>query len=585
MKPQRRSTDGFIPRRSIDQPVRRSPELTRRPISASGSRGLVRPTTPAQQPARRTSTPEVTTAQQSRRGSEGLARSTQGLQRSEKGLTPTGQSLRRSDVDASLKSIVDPPLPKSAKKPRRVRKSKKPTTKKKIIIKRIAIGIVIIGLIIGGWLGYKALHAGGNIFNGGLLGLIQNKPLQQDKNGRSNILVLGTSEDDPGHQGADLTDSMMIVSINQNDKSVSMFSIPRDLYVKYGQACPAGYEGKINGYFSCSNGGDKPADEQDRLAKTRKFVGEIFGMDVQYAVHVNNTVIKQAVDAVDGIDVKIEGNGPVPYGVKPGSILDRNFDWRCNYQCHLVKYSPGVHHIDGKHALFLSMARGDAVPTYGLVDSNFDREKNQQKIIIGLKEKAVSTGTLSNIGKVTGLIDALGDNLRTTFDTSEIRTLMQLGTDIQSENIVSIGLFDRSEPVVKTGNYGGASVVMPIAGIFDYSGIRQYLSKKLSANPITREGADIVVANGSGVAGVAQTEADKLGAEGYLVSDTTNAPEGTYDAVEVYKIGDGNNKTAQALATKFGITVKTTKSPVAVTADTDFVIIFGKDRSTATTQR
>ncbi|MFI5212529.1 MAG: LCP family protein [Candidatus Saccharimonadales bacterium] len=566
MKPQRHSIDGFTPRRAGSQLGNSGPRIGSRPVSRTG--GLQPMGSVGLRPAslRDTTLPAT------------LRRSDQGLNQTDEGLSRAPVGLRRSDIDESLNSITPPELPKNRK--RRNRKARgAPKSKLRRIIKWVVILLLLLGLSLGGWLAYKTLHAGGNIFKGGIFGLIQSKPLQQDSNGRSNILVLGTSEDDPGHPGGNLTDSMMIVSIDQKGKSTAMFSIPRDLYVKYGMACDAGYAGKINAYFACSNTGTSASDEQDRLTKTKQFVGDIFGMDIQYAVHVNNTVIKQAVDAVGGVDVNIQGDGDVPYGVAPGSILDRNFDWRCGYKCYLVKYSPGVHHLDGEHALFLSMARGDSAPTYGLVNSNFDREKNQQKIIIALKQKAVSTGTLSDIGKVTSLIDALGSNLRTTFDTSEIRTLMQLGADIKPENIASINLYDGANAVVTTGDYGGASVVMPSAGIFDYTQIRQYLDMKLSTNPVTREGANIMVLNGSSVSGVAQTEADKLTKDGFVVGGTDNAPAGSYGDVEIYQIGNGNSATKDALAARFHVTVKTTKPPVLVSGDTKFVIIFGKDPS------
>jgi hypothetical protein len=316
-----------------------------------------------------------------------------------------------------------------------------------------------------------------------------------------------------------------------------------------------------------------PEAEQQRLTETRKFVGDIFGLDIQYGVHVNNTVIKDAVNAVGGVDVDIQGSNGDP------GILDRNFDWRCSYKCNLVKYDNGVHHLDGEHALYLAMARGDIAPTYGLGNSNFDREKNQQKIIVALKEKAVSTGTLTDLGKVTGLIDSLGNNLRTNFETSEIRTLMGLGADIPSANIKPISLYGGDDAVFTSGPYNGASVVMPAAGIFDYSQIRTFLKQKLSTDPVTREGANIVVLNGSGVSGVAQTEADKLTEAGFIVADVDNAPDGTYADVEIYQIGEGMAGTKARLESAFGVKTKTTAPPITVSEGVNFVVIFGKDRS------
>ncbi|HET8883993.1 MAG TPA: LCP family protein [Candidatus Saccharimonadales bacterium] len=553
MKPQRHSIDGFIPRRAGSQlgdrhsQQRAYPRHTRQQPSRLQSSGL-------QQPSSRIHSGQLPTVP-----------------------VPTADgALTRRDIDESLNSIVSPEPPKTKKRRFWFRKARNgvPLTKKQRIIKWTIITVVVVLVIIGAWIGYKALKASGNIFKGNIFGLVQSQPLKKDANGRSNILILGTSEDDPGHGGAYLTDSMMVVSIDQKNKTASMFSIPRDLYVEYGMACNSGYQGKINEYFNCVNDDySSPTAEQQRLTETQRFIGDIFGMDIQYGVHVNNTVIKDAVNAVGGIDVNIQGSNGAP------GVLDRNFDWRCNYDCYLVKYDNGVHHLDGEHALFLAMARGDIAPTYGLGNSNFDREKNQQKIIIALKEKAVSTGTLTDLSKVTGLMDSLGNNLRTNFATSEIRTLMQLGTDIPVKNIKQISLFGDENPLVTSGNYNGASVVMPMAGIFNYSEIQSFLRQKFSSDPVTREGASVVVLNGSGVAGVAQQEADKLTASGFIVSLVGNAPADTYADVEVYQIGEGMSATKSKLESAFGVTVKTSAPPIAVADGVNFVVIFGKDRS------
>ena len=116
----------------------------------------------------------------------------------------------------------------------------------------------------------------------------------------------------------------MVISIDQKKKEAAMFSLPRDLWVKYGQACTSGYEGKLNGYFYCSNGEDSKEAEQQRLKSTEQFIGNIVGLDIQYGVHVNSVVVRDAVVAVGGIDVEINSKDP-------RGILDRNFDAQCNY--------------------------------------------------------------------------------------------------------------------------------------------------------------------------------------------------------------------------------------------------------------
>jgi len=492
------------------------------------------------------------------------------------GIANKSQLIGRSDIDESLKEIDDEPILNTKKLSRRQRRklekrNKKPVSRLKKTLRLFFLLVLIVILGAGGYLGMRIFLAGNSIFQGSIFDIIQSQKLKQDSNGRSNFLILGTSEDDPGHGGAYLTDSMMILSIDQTNKNAYMFSIPRDLYVQYGMACNSGYSGKINEFFNCVND-DYTTDsaEQQRMTETRTFIGKIFNLDIQYAIHVNNTVIKDAVNAVGGVDVDIQGsNGD-------SGILDRNFDWRCGYKCYLVKYDNGVHHLDGEHALFLAMARGDIAPTYGLANSNFDREKNQQKIIVALKNKAVSTGVITNLSTVTRLIDALGKNLRTNIEVKEIQTLMKLGSDIKTADIHSISLFDGDSRVVTTGNYNGASVVMPVAGIFDYSKIQDYIAQNLSSNPVVREHANITVLNGSGVVGAGQTESDKLEVAGFYVNSIDNAPSGTYDSNELYVLDSTKTATLSKLKSDYpNIVVKDGSLKYNTDNGTSFILIVG----------
>lgn len=486
---------------------------------------------------------------------------------------PGKTSLGTSSISESLQGIDEETpgqQPVSRKERRRLRKERHKASKKRRIIKRVIIALIVILVGIGAYVGINAMIASNNIFHGGVFGFIQRQPLKMDENGRSNFLIFGTAEDDEGgeHGGANLTDSLMVLSVDQERKNAYMVSIPRDLWVEYGQACLSGYQGKVNEVYSC--GSNDGQNEPAGAAALQKKIGSILGLDIQYYIHLNFTAVVEAVDAVGGVDVVIESN---PKGM---GILDRNFDWKCGYKCHYVKYEDGQKaHLDGEHALALARAR-NAQGGYGLAAGNFDREKNQQKIIKSLREKALSVGTLTNLGKVTGLINALGKNLRTNIDTKEIQTLMGLASEIQNEEIVSLTLVDEEKPLVTTGMVGAASAVYPVAGTFDYSSIKAYIAKASSNNPVVKEGAKLVVLNGSGVAGVARTESNKLMSKGYTISVVDDAPEGNYESAEIYKLGEGNTATANALTERYGVTIKTTKPPVAVAEDISFVVIIGK---------
>ena len=496
----------------------------------------------------------------------------------------SSSSISRSEVDESLAAIHDDEQPKQRRTLFRHR-PKRPLTRKQKIVRRLIIFFVLVLLGVGAYVGIRAFIASGQVFQGSVFDLFQTKPLKMDSNGRSNIVVFGTSEDDPGHEAAYLTDSIMVISVDQNKKNAYMISIPRDLVVDYGMACFAGYQGKINALYGCYSDSGKKSKEKQGANALKKKVGEVLGLDIQYYAHVNYTVVRDVVKAL-GNEIEITIKSTDPRG-----IMDANFDWKCKggqayasqatilKNCppngHFIDFPNGKVKLDAEHALYLAQARGANGITYGLERSNFDREVNQQKIVKAIREKAVSAGTLADVGKVTGLIDALGKNLRTDFATAEVRTLMQIGQDIPSDKIKSVSLVEEGNELLGSG-LGG---VVPSAGSFEYGQIQAYIDKNLSSNPVIREASPVAVLNGTSTAGVALTESGKLTEAGYTVISTGNAPATDYTKTTIWRLNkDDNDGTAKALAKRYGVKVKTGKPAFAV-AGAEFVVIIGTDQS------
>lgn len=490
---------------------------------------------------------------------------------------PTGIS--RRDIDESLNSIDDEAVEPPKRRKflglfgRKKKPAKKPLTRRQKIVKWIIWLLVIVIIGVGAYVGIKAMMNLGSIAQGNLLGIFQNKPLKTDANGRSNILIYGTSGtfDDKNHEGADLTDTLIVLSVDQKEKNAYMVSIPRDLWVDYEAACAAGYEGKINALYMChSDNGENEAAGAKALQKT---IGNVTGLDFQYYMHVNWAVLTEGVAAVGGVDVNVEGNGSCyGYGVADGGVVDYNMK---------VSLEPGVQHMNSDTALRFSRARG-AAGGCGLASGDFDRQRNQQKVITALREKAVSAGTVTNVGAVTSLMDALGRNLNTDFQTSEIRTLMSLAGEIKTDQIKSIDLIEDEKPLLTTGNVSGQSIVRPVAGIMDYSEIRALIKKTLvksSQGAEATEEANIVLLNGSGVTGYAAAQDARLAELGLTVSLIDNAPQGTYRPVEIYQVTDGNPATKKKLEKTYGTTATQSTPPVAVDGTTDFVVIFGEASS------
>lgn len=476
--------------------------------------------------------------------------------------------------------FFEQPTKKSILKKKRQEKnqfSKKPKRAIWKIMRFIGLVLIICVISLGAYVAYRVVSASGSIFGGSLVDIFRSNPLQQDENGRSNFLIIGTSEDDPGHESPELTDSIMIASIDQVQKDLFLFSIPRDLEIEYGRACVAGYRGKINALYACVNEGKTLEDEQERLDVLRKSIGDVLGIDLQYAVHVNYTVLKDVINAIGGkITINIESSDPRGY---LDSQLDDQFCGisysdritNCPPRGHYVDYPNGITELTAQEALNLSRARGDSSPTYGYASSNFEREKNQRKILVAIKDKALSTGTLTNMSSVMNLIDALENNLRTNVQTSEVKTLLELSKEIDSSRIHSLDMLG-DEIMKGDGN--------PSAGKYNYSELQKYLARKLSNNPVIRENAPLIVLNGTKQIGLAQQKANELKDLGFNVYYVDNAPEGTYSKTEIYKVGDDCSETVESLEKLFNTERQSANPPLKTDGLGQIILIIGDDQLT-----
>ncbi len=338
----------------------------------------------------------------------------------------------------------------------------------KKLLKRSAIIVVLLALLAGIygfrlWQGASGVLSGGNL----LSALASTEPLARDSHGRTNVVIFGNSEDDPGHDGAQLADSIMVLSVDQDTHAANVISIPRDLYVKYNTTCSLGTSGKINAAYVCA----LKANDNNVAAASEAFsgqVGSVLGLDIQYYVKVDYTVLKQTVDALGGVTVTISSTDERGiYDVATG-----------------LELTNGQHTIDGNTALQLARARGSK-GGYGYNQSNFNREQNQQALLRAILDKASSAGTLSNPLKVLSVVDSLGDNIKTNLTTAQLRSAIKVAQNLQGSSIVTLPLNDSKNPLVTTGTYAGQSIVRPTAGLYDYSAIQAYI--KQAVTPTTSD--------------------------------------------------------------------------------------------------
>jgi LCP family protein required for cell wall assembly len=485
------------------------------------------------------------------------------------------QAAQFPGVGVTLGSYKHDPFGSAKSLPLTKPKSEPGTLRRLFTIKRIAQVIGLLVLLIGLWLGGKFIYNAHKLFHGNIFSVLTTTKLKGEDSGRVNILLAGNSADDAGHDGADLTDSIMIMSVDTKNNQAFLISIPRDLYVQIPGT--TGHQ-KINYAYVAGKANNFSQDgyPSGGMGELESVVSQDFGIPIDYYALVNYTSLKQSVDAVGGIDVTIKSNDP-------RGLYDPSID----YATHgpLVKLTNGVHHLNGEMALDLARARGDSARSYGFAASDFERTNNQRDMLIALKTKAVSAGVLSNPAKLSSLSDAIGNNVKTDFNLSEVHRLYDLVKNINGANIKSFSLnnVNGKNLLANSTSRDGQSILIPAAGVDDYSGVQSFLQQLLSSDPIVQEGAQIVLLNATATAGLASQQRTKLVADHYQVAAVGNAA--TQATTTIIQTSPGSDpKTLAALQKRFGKTaVVTTTNPYAGAYNADFIVLLGNDQVPATT--
>lgn len=252
-----------------------------------------------------------------------------------------------------------------------------------------------------------------------------------------NILVIGSDSRGNARKQAGITqskgeyqdqraDTLMLVHVPADRRSVHVVSIMRDLYVDI----PGYGASKIND--SLSVGG---------MPLAAKTVSALMGTRIDHTLMLDFNGFRTLTDALGGIDVNVT----VPFQ----STHDTQ---------HVFK--KGINHLNGQAALEFVRER------YALIDGDFQRVRNQQTFLRAIIARLTKGGALNNVTAVRALVTVAAKHLTVDqgFDPVKVAVLAYAMRGIDSKRIVSLTL-----PTAGVGTApGGASVVFP-----DYGGIAQ----------------------------------------------------------------------------------------------------------------
>src|SRR3989344_3528580 len=206
--------------------------------------------------------------------------------------------------------------------------------------------------------------------------LIQDKKrfLRGEKEGRINILLIGRAGE--RYPGRNLTDTVMVMSIDTQSRKIALLSLPRDLYAPVPDTV---FSTKLNSLYQYG------LSNQVGIDPLRASVETITGQKIDYFFILDFDGFEKAIDALGG--------------------------------------STALKYVRERH----NDPEGD-----------FGRAKRQQQVIQSIKDKAFSLGTFLNIFAVNDLFDALGESVKTDMSLDAMEGFLRLAKTLDTENITSI---------------------------------------------------------------------------------------------------------------------------------------------------
>lgn len=191
------------------------------------------------------------------------------------------------------------------------------------------------------------------------------------------ILMLGVDER-PGDQGR--SDSMIVITVNPDKKSMEMLSIPRDTRV---EIVGKGFDDKINHAFAFGG-----------IEMAMNTVEKFLDIPIDYYVKMNMEGFKEIVDSVGGISVD----------------NDLEFDYEGHH------FAKGQLALNGEEALKYARMRYD--------DSrgDFGRQMRQRQVIQGVIDKGAN---ITALWKYDDVLKALSKNVNTNISFDEMKDIQK----------------------------------------------------------------------------------------------------------------------------------------------------------------
>ncbi|MBN1202344.1 MAG: LCP family protein [Anaerolineae bacterium] len=321
-----------------------------------------------------------------------------------------------------------------------------------------------------------------------------------------NILLLGHDGDVIPGDPTFNTDTMIVVSINLDTKTVSMLSLPRDLYVYI----PHWTMQRLNLAYGR---GEAIGWTDGGWGLLRQTILYNFGIEVHYYAMIDFDGFMQVIDTLGGVSVAVD----CPIEDYRFEGYDENDEPIYN----LWTLPIGVHELDGDLALWYARSRRNTM--------EFDRGRRQQQILRAVWAKAKSAGLILQTPE---LWDQVTEVVQTNIPLAEVIPLIPLALEIEPNDIEN-HVFRKNVETAAWQPPDGSFVQIP-----DPNGgmiwlLEDFLSPP-TENRVRLENARIDIYNGTSNDGWDIVAADRLIWEGFVPVAAGQADTVDYQDTVIY---------------------------------------------------
>lgn len=329
-------------------------------------------------------------------------------------------------------------------------------------------------------------------------------PTPTPKPNTLNIALLGYGG--PGHEGGLLTDTIIVAHIDDDRDTITLISIPRDLWVLF----PV--EGDQQSYWKINAAYAIGADDEAYPHKLPQYTGghvgggalakqalsNIIGQPVDYFISIDFHGFESAIDHLGGISINVthpfvdpwyptEGKETDPCGKSEeeiaatvatlsGDLLLKEFP--CRFET--LDFASGLTTMDGATALKFARSRHSA--SFG---NDFGRSERQRQLILALRDKLLAPSTIT---KLLPLINDLSRNTKTDLDLRLISKLVGNASKYSDYQVSSLALTTDNLLQESLGP-GRQYILTPDPDTFDLTPIHRWLKDQLD-HPELDQSAD-----------------------------------------------------------------------------------------------